>query len=373
MTPTYDMIVIGGGIVGTACAAEAARAGLQVALVEKDAIGSGATAAGMGHVLLMDDNDALLDLTRLSLDLWSRLSPHLPESAQYVRSGTIWVAADDEEMAEVKRKAVLYASLGIANKVLNPARLAELEPNLRDGLAGGLLVSGDGIVYSPSAAMYLWEQAVDCGAVGFIGVAVTAIEESAVHLSDGRTLSAKLIVNATGHLAGDLLDGLHVIGRKGHLVITDRYPGLVHHPLVELGYIKKAHSGAGDSVAFVVQPRPTGQVLIGSSRQFDAPEKTIDQVILNQMLARVFEYMPVLGNLSTVRIWTGMRAATPDKLPLIGRHPAYETVYLATGHEGLGITTSLATAQLLLDQILDRTPAIPTTPYLPNRAAQWVA
>ncbi|HEY0729094.1 MAG TPA: FAD-binding oxidoreductase, partial [Pyrinomonadaceae bacterium] len=97
--------------------------------------------------------------------------------------------------------------------------------------------------------------------------------------------------------------------------------------------------------------------------------------IVTRMLARAMEYLPSLGKLSALRTWTGFRAATPDKLPLIG--PATSAVstsvharlYLATGHEGLGITASLATAKLLVDQILNRTPAIPIPPYLPSRMA----
>jgi glycine/D-amino acid oxidase-like deaminating enzyme len=157
--------------------------------------------------------------------------------------------------------------------------------------------------------------------------------------------------------------------RKGHLVITDRYPGFVSHQLVELGYLKSARSATGDSVAFNVQPRRTGQILIGSSRQYDAEHKEVDTAVLLRMVSRAQEYMPGLAQFSTVRVWTGFRATTPDKLPLIGPWPADPTVYLATGHEGLGITTSLATARLLVDQIAGRESVIPAAPYLPSRTA----
>ena len=71
--------------------------------------------------------------------------------------------------------------------------------------------------------------------------------------------------------------------------------------------------------------------------------------------------------LSIVRTWTGFRAATDDKLPLIGPYPGHGRVYLATGHEGLGITTSLVTGELITDLVLGRNPAIDPTPYLPAR------
>jgi glycine/D-amino acid oxidase-like deaminating enzyme len=77
--------------------------------------------------------------------------------------------------------------------------------------------------------------------------------------------------------------------------------------------------------------------------------------------------------MSAVRVWTGFRAATPDKLPLIGPCPGHTSVFLATGHEGLGITTSLGTARILLSQITGSKPEIPIAPYLPSRTVKEYA
>jgi D-hydroxyproline dehydrogenase subunit beta len=121
-----------------------------------------------------------------------------------------------------------------------------------------------------------------------------------------------------------------------------------------------------DSVAFNVQPRQTGQILIGSSRQYDAEDSGIDRDIVASMIERTAMYMPGLSSLSALRVWSGFRAATPDKLPLIG--PTEDpSLFLATGHEGLGITTSLATARLLTDYLLGRSSPIRLDPYLPSR------
>ncbi len=113
--------------------------------------------------------------------------------------------------------------------------------------------------------------------------------------------------------------------------------------------------------------------MIGSSRQYDVDDSAVDASLLSRMIARAIEYLPGLGKLSSLRAWTGFRAATPDKLPLIGPDVEQERLYLATGHEGLGITTSLGTAKLLVDQILNRTPAIPIAPYLPSRVKPELA
>jgi glycine/D-amino acid oxidase-like deaminating enzyme len=367
---TYDAIIIGAGIVGSACAAECARAGLSVAIVEAGIVGGGATAAGMGHLVVMDDSEAQFALTRYSQQLWDEVSDELPREVEHDACGTIWIAADDDEMVEAQRKEKFYSDRGVKTEMLDAQSLAEAEPNLRPGLLGGLRVPGDSVIYPPCAAQYLVDQSTAKGAELFLGTAVDRIETGGVRLRDGSTISAGLVVNSAGSSSPALTRGLEVKKRKGHLVITDRYPDFVRHQLVELGYLKSAHTLTAESVAFNVQPRKTGQLLIGSSRQFGVDDSHVDNSIVTQMLDRAVEYLPGLGKLSSLRTWTGFRAATPDKLPLIGPHTEHERLYLATGHEGLGITTSLATAKLLVAQILDRETPIPVTPYLPARMAQ---
>jgi glycine/D-amino acid oxidase-like deaminating enzyme len=368
-TGSFDAVVVGAGIVGAACADECIRQGMRVAVVDSDVIGGGATAAGMGHIVVMDDSEAQFALTRYSQQLWQNLRPVLPADVEYEQCGTIWVAADEEEMAEVQRKQSYYSQRGVPLEVLNRDAMERAEPNLRKGLAGGLLLPEDGVLYPPCAARFLLERAQAGGATIQLGRPVSHIGNGRVRLQDGMELSASAIINAAGNGATSLTPGLAIKKRKGHLVITDRYPGFVRHQLVELGYLKSAHSTTGDSVAFNVQPRKTGQVLIGSSRQYDVEDKQVDNPILLRMLKRAEEYMPGLAQKSTIRVWTGFRAATPDKLPLIGPWPGDSTVFLATGHEGLGITTSLATARILVDQMTGRKTAIPVEPYLPSRAS----
>lgn len=365
---SYDVVVLGGGIVGAACVYELVRSGLSTALVEPTVIGGGATAAGMGHLAVMDDSEAQFALTRYSQLLWQELSDQLPASAEYRANGAIWVAADDEEMDEVDRKHHYYSQRDVPVVKLDARELAESEPNLRPGLAGGLLLVEDAVVYPPCLAQFLVEQAIASGMDLFAGRGADEVTDSGVLLGNGDTISAGCTVVATGAMAGKMFPFLKVHPRKGHLVITDRYPGFLRHQLVELGYLKSAHAIDGDSVAFNVQPRITGQVLIGSSRQYGSNDPAVEHHMLQAMLQRAIEYMPGLAGLSAVRTWTGFRAATPDKLPLIGICPGYNNVYLATGHEGLGISTSLATGKILVDIILGRDSAIPRDPYAPERA-----
>jgi D-hydroxyproline dehydrogenase subunit beta len=367
---TFDVAIVGAGIVGAACADGLARRGLRVVVVDREIVGSGATAAGMGHIVVMDDSEAQFALTRYSQQLWEELRPELPEDAEYQQCGTVWVAADEEEMIEVHRKRDYYGKRGVPTEVLDAQALRIIEPNLRPGIAGGLLVPEDGVLYPPCAARFFIERAQQRGVDLRLGATVEQIGQGRVRLTDGSEISAEVIVNAAGTYAPHLTPGLEIRKRKGHLVITDRYPGFVRHQLVELGYLKSAHSVSSDSVAFNVQPRQTGQILIGSSRQYGAEHKEVDNSVLVRMLERAQEYMPGLARLSAVRTWTGFRAATPDKLPLIGPSTGDRSIFLATGHEGLGITTSLATARLLADQITGTTSEIPIEPYLPSRTVK---
>ncbi len=374
MTQTAEAIVLGAGIVGTACALELARSGLRVTIVDDGVVGGGATAAGMGHVTVMDDSEPQFALTRYSQQLWHTIrndaATPLPGEAEWLPCGTIWVAADDDEMAEVHRKHAFYSARAVSTITLDSQQLAQAEPNLRGGLAGGLLVLEDVVIYPPVVAAWMLKQCEMLSAA-FVRQRATAFCESGDHaevtLADGSILSADCVIHATGTWTPLLLPSIPVHPRKGHLLITERYAGFLRHQLVELGYLKSAASAGGDSVAFNAQPRATGQILIGSSRQYGATDSAVEPQMLARMLRRAEEFMPEIGKLQGVRAWTGFRASTPDKLPLIGLAPGYRNVYLATGHEGLGITTATGTAKLIADHILGRTSAIPAAPYQPSR------
>ena len=370
MTSAFDVIIVGAGIVGCACARELAEAGVQVAIIEQSGIASGVTAAGMGHIVTMDDSPPQLALTHYARSLWQKLAPELPSAVEYEERGTLWIAADEEEMAHVRVKRDIYAQAGIRSEVLDAVALAEAEPHLRAGLHGALLVPDDAVLYPPAAAKSLLNMAQRFGARLLDGT-VTRAGAGLLTLADGKTLASDHIVVSTGTNTS-LVPWLRLRRRKGHLVITDRYPGLVRHQLVELGYLKSAHSTTADSVAFNIQPRITGQLLIGSSRQYDQEDSAADAAVVDRMLRRASEYMPGLGSLSAIRVWTGFRAATSDKLPFIG--PTRDaTLYVLMGFEGLGITIAPAAARLLVDHLLGRKPAIDPAPYLPQRQVETEA
>ena len=343
---------------------------MKVLVLEAEYAGGGTTAAGMGHLVVMDDSPEQLALTRLSVTLWRELAAELPPGCEWDPCGTLWVAEDGEQLAAVRAKAAVYAAAGVATEVLDPAQVGEAEPSLRPGLAGGLRVPGDAVLYPPAAALFLLERARAHGAALREGARVAEIRPGAVVLEGGERLEAEVIVNAAGAAAARLTPGLPIVPRKGHLAITDRYPGFCRHQLVELGYLTSAHVMTGESVAFNLQPRRTGQLLVGSSRELVGWDGGINRSVLRAMLRRAVEFLPGLARLSVIRVWTGFRPATPDKLPLIGPWEEVPGLWIAAGHEGLGITTSLGTGALLADLVLRRTPAIEASRFDPGRRGE---
>lgn len=374
-----DVLIVGGGIVGAACARAFARQGLSVAVIEPGPVGGGATAAAMGHLLLADalDGSATAQaehaLTRRSLQLWdewlgeSGANKGNAEAAELARCGTLWIAADKAELGLALRKCAWLNERGIGAEVLGADALARAEPMLRPGLAGALLVPGDARIYPPKVAARWLSQA----RAEIIPGRVVGFDGHSVHLSCGRQLWGAMTVLCAGLASQRWLPPGSLVAKKGHLAITQQYPNTITHQLVELGYQSKAHAVDSDSVSFNVQPRPGRQILIGSSRQFPKPgqaeDEQIDMATLQSMLAHACSYLPALAGMNLLRCWTGQRPASSDGRPLIGAHPEYPRVWLATGHEGLGVSTALASAELLAELSLQATPTLSPEPWAPQR------
>lgn len=370
--PSKDVLIVGAGIIGAACAHHLANAGLSVHVV--DANLKGATQAGMGHLVVMDACPAELALSSLSMNTWRQWGPRMnaaDPACAYTECGTLWVATDSNDMAEAARKQARLRQHGVAATLLDAQQLADAEPFLRTGLAGALHVPGDGLVYAPNAARWLLTHAPP--GVSFEAAHVGKIDGQGVVLADGSRRNAGAVVLAAGMSATRLCDDLPLTPKKGHLAITDRYPTGIRHQLVELGYMASTQQRDGAAVAFNVQPRPTGQLLIGSSRQVGQADSDIDPALLSRMVKRAIDFLPGLSGMNLIRSWTGIRAATPDGLPLIGPHPARPGLWLALGHEGLGVTTAPATAALLTALMTNAIPPLAAAPFAPSRSFDEVA
>lgn len=363
---TAQVVIVGAGVVGAMLADLLARAGVAVTVVEQEFAGAGSTGAAMGHLVVMDDSPAQLALCHLSRLRWDTLQRDLSDDTEFTRSGTLWIAATEAEMEEAGRKVGRFRQEGIATELLSGEELRQVEPALAPGLIGGLRVPDDMICYPPAIARRLLERAATHGAT-LVRAVARAITPDGVVLDQGQRLDGDAIVVAAGAHSAELLPGLPLVPRRGHLVITDRLPFGIRHQLVELGYLHTAHTLGGASVAFNIQPRRTGQLLIGSSRELVGFDPTINRQLVGDMLQRATRFVPGLERAPVSRTWVGFRPASPDALPLIGRWPALPRTWVATGHEGLGITMAPVTAELIVADLLQQPPPLDPAPYRPDR------
>ena len=387
-----DIAVIGAGVIGASIAAELAARGAHVTVFDRGELGGGATAEGMGHLLFLADSPAQFELIGRSMELWGRLLPDLPPGCEVDQCGTLWLAADDEDLATAHEKTAGLRRFGVEAEVVDAAQLRQIEPELAHDLLGAMRVPEDAVVYPPRVVSY-WlnespaanritvrahETVEELGSTSGSGTATgsdvvasggqrRARGGSAPRLrtagGDWETYSAIIVASGVG--TAKLLPEVGIQPRKGHLAITDRYPGFLRHQVVELAYVKNTHMGEGDSVSMNVQPRSTGQVLIGSCRQFAGLDRSVDPGITKRMIDQAIRYVPSIRTLQILRIWTGFRPASPDDRPWIGAIPGRPGVFIASGHEGLGITSAMGTAELLTDIVMNAQPRISNELYDP--------
>ena len=365
-----DAIVVGAGVVGAACAEALAAAGLSVTVLESRFAASGATAAAMGHLVVMDDSEAQFALTAVSRASGPRWPTGCPPACEDERTGTLWIAATRRSSRSSARKAAFYrgARGRRPRSSTGGARARGAEPAAR---ASRARCSCRTIAWSIRRTRRAGSSPARRRAGRACVEGARASRRSAAAACATRTGDSRRAASSTppGAAAPLLTPGLPVAPRKGHLVITDRYPGFCRRQLVELGYLGSAHTpSASESVAFNLQPRATGQMLLGSSREFvgfDAVDRTARSG-RGWSAARSSTCRRSRGS-SAIRTWTGFRPATPDNLPLIGAWPETPGLFVAAGHEGLGITTALGTARLVADAVLGRTSPIDPAPYRPTR------
>ena len=222
----YDVLIVGAGIVGCACALRVRSGGFACRLIEGYLAGGGATAAGMGHIVVMDDSPAQLDLTATPARSGSRI-PKLPDAVEYETRGTIWVAADDEEMAEVHAKRSTYARCGRSRRGSDAAEVASRNrtsaPRAWPEACWYPAMESSILRLQPIG---FYQRGLALGADDLPGLRQSPPSKGEVRLSRWHDACvAERIVLAIGTDC-DLLPALPIQKRKGHLLITDRYPGL---------------------------------------------------------------------------------------------------------------------------------------------------
>ena len=374
---TAEVVVIGAGLVGAACAHALASAGHDVCVVDRAGPAAGTTAGGEGNILVSDKvpgPEARLALR--STRLWEELAARAGGRFEFEQKGGLVVAHDDEQLAALRVLAQGQRGDGIESEVLDGAGLAEAEPQISPGLPGGVFYPQDCQVQPMLAASWLLAEASRLGARLAWGADVLAGQAgdgriTAVQTSRGR-IAAGAVVNAAGPWSGlvaERLGGsLPIRPRRGHVLVTEPLPPLIRHKVYESDYVTTVMSDSDDlQCSAVVEGTRAGTVLIGSSREFAGFDRRPSLRVLAAMAARATAIFPFLAAVRVLRSYVGFRPASPDHLPIIGPDAMVGGLYHASGHEGAGIGLAPATAEVVAALLAGTPPPVDPAPFAPAR------
>lgn len=389
MVDTADLVVVGGGIVGCSVVHQLARLlppATRIVLLDRGPIAGATSGSSMGHLMVTPDDAAAYALTIASVRLWRDLQQRAG-GFDYRPTGALYLADTDEDAALLPVLRDQFVACGDTADLLDAHQLRELEPGLAPDLQAATFYPGDAVVLPmPACGVMLREaQALCPGLAVRPECAVTGFRRdgdriAAVQTAQG-TIATRTVVNATGVWAPELAEllgqpRLPIFPRAGNLAITGHHCTPVRTQLLEVSYLRFAHGTASvdptrtddrGGHAVNVQPQSNGSCLIGSTRQFRGMDRTLNRELLHRSLLRAQRYAPGLAAAPIVRTWVGLRPYAIDKQPLIGPWPALSGLWIAAGHEGLGITLGPITGRLLAQQIAGVPCDVDPTPYLPAR------
>ena len=362
MAKGADVAVLGAGVVGCATAYYLAREGVKVKVVERDAIGSGASGYAVGVVNpligtgIPGPSQPLAEASfNLHRQLWPLLEDETGVDIQARLMPHLQLCMTEEEASEAQAEMGRWAEAeGFAARWLGAQEVRNLEPRVADDVFGAVLLQSVGVLDSYCFTLALARAAERHGAEIVHG-RVEGLESDGGHLRlilDSGTIACDAVVVAMGPWSGEASEWLGfpvpVSPLKGqilHLQALD--PPLTHH--IE---------GPGQ-----VLQKADGTVWIGTTEEPAGFDLTTTDEAREDLMGRALRTMPCLSQLSLVRQTACLRPVTPDRLPLVGRAPGWEEVYLATGGEKKGILLGPAIGQAIADQIITGDTSLPVRPF----------
>ncbi len=382
-----DVLIVGAGIIGAACARSLAGQGHQVTVLERGTSASGTSAACEGNLLVSDKAPGPeLDLARAAVATWpavaaelrAELGPDFP-GIEYEPKGGIVVTTTEPGLAGLLDFAATQRVAGIDARTLGPEQARLLEPDLTPAVTGAVHYPEDAQLQPVIATEAMLASARLRGAVVCTGVEVLG----GVRRADGRIcglltsvgeIGADVVVIAAGPWSGIVADrigaALPVRPRRGMILVTSPMRRRVFHKVYDGDYFAATQSAeAALQTSSVVESTPGGTVLIGSSREQVGFDPQVRAAVLRELATKAIGLFPFLSGVNAIRGYAGFRPYMPDHLPVIGPDPRVPGLWYATGHEGAGIGLSSITGELLAAQILGLTPRLDPTPFQLDRSS----
>jgi glycine oxidase len=352
---SYDAVVVGGGVIGLACAWRAVRAGARVAVVERSRPPAGATwvAAGMLAPVgeLAFGEPELLKMTLAAAELYPDFVAELQAvsglEVGYRCDGALHVALDRDEAAELRRVHELQRSLGLGAEWLPPRRCRELEPGLTPSFNGGVHAPDEGSVDPRMlSAALLAALAAEDGAELRIESAVEAALFEGERISGVRTEAGEELRAAATVLAAGAWSG------AAEWLPAEARPAVrpVKGQVLEL----RTRDGAAPCSRIVAServylvPRGDGRLIVGATVEEQGFDTAVTAGGVHELLREAYRLLPDVAELELVEAAAGLRPGTPDNLPLVGPSPV-EGLLWATGHYRNGILLAPLAANLLVE------------------------
>ncbi|MGW1744746.1 NAD(P)/FAD-dependent oxidoreductase [Streptomyces sp. NPDC002092] len=372
---TCDVVIVGAGMTGAACALYASRAGLDVIVVDRGPVAGGTTGAGEGNLLVSDKEPGPeLDLALLSNRLWAELAQEFGEVIEYEAKGGVVVATSPGGLVALEDFAAGQRAAGVTATTVAGTELYALEPHLAPGLPGAVHYPQDSQVMPALAAAHLVRAS---GARLFTGRTVTGVLRTtdgtvrAVRTDQG-DIHTPAVVNAAGTWGGELAalagTSLPVLPRRGFVLVTEPLPRMVHHKVYAADYVADV---ASDSAALqtspVVEGTAAGPILIGASRERVGFDRAFSLPALRALAAGATRLFPFLSDVRAIRSYAGFRPYMPDHLPAIGPDPRVPGLFHACGHEGAGIGLATGTGHLIAQALTAQRPDPDLAPFRPDR------
>jgi len=354
---SFDLVVVGGGVIGLTCAWRAAQRGARVAVVERSRPPAGATRVAAGMLAPVGElafgEPELLELTMAAAEMYSDFVAELEEasgvSTGYRRDGALRVALDRDEAAELRRVHDLQRSLGLGAEWLPPRRCRELEPGLTPSFSGGVHAPGEGSI-DPRALVTALLAAVE--AEGVEVLTETGVETA---LREGER-----IVGVRTERGGELRAGATVLaagawsGQAKWLPEAARPPVRpVKGQILELRARDAAPSPSRGIVAserVYLVPRPDGRLIVGATVEEQGFDTTVTAGGVHELLREAYRLLPEVAEMELVEASAGLRPATPDNLPRVGPS-GVDGLLWATGHYRNGILLAPLAANAIVEQL----------------------
>lgn len=361
----WDVIVVGTGIVGAATARYVAEQGLKCLVLDRTgpaAEASGANAGFIGYAHALETGT--VEFVKKSLALVFQLAEE--EDLDLVRDGYLLVALTPEQLAHLRELHSRAFAAGLRSELVGPDELKALEPELGDGLAGGLLLSDAGHLDPVKTTLAFVRRAQLAGAEFRFGIEVTEIltergRVTGVRTQDGFAEAGHVVLAAgawSKQLAATCRLKIPVEPARGQMLATKPLPHFTRRVI------------RGPEVG--LRQNQSGEVIVGSTVEFVGFNKDVDPATIETLLQKAARMVPRLAAASVGRTWAGLRPMTPDLLPVVGRAPGIEGLWLATGHSRTGMSYGPGTGLAIAQLIAGGRSSLPIAAFRPERFARTI-